>query len=160
MIVFIRQPFIVQNYPIVAWDGIVPERSKQLHVRVDLDLLHDKGDGEKINALMKAVRDLMEDATFRDTGNKVRPSNLANMQTADGRNAVVPAESLPRGMLIGKEQEDGQRQQTKNVQQEEGGVVSGEPPGGLRIVRAEHGPAQDGVRDEGGETGGEEPGPW
>ena len=159
MIVFIRQPFIVQNYPIVNWDSVVPKRGKQLHVRVDLDFLHEGEDSEKINALMNAVQELMEDATFRDTGNKVLPAKLAQLVTQDGRETVVPAGSIPRGMLIGKEQEDGQRQQKNAVRQEEPRPhileVKIKPDIPIKRLHATFTVGEDSLRDEGREVGGE-----
>jgi hypothetical protein len=130
MIVFNRKPVVIQEWPIIGWNGFFPKRSKERSLKVDLDFDFYGEDASKVDELVHMIEKLMTGATFKGTGEPVIPTKIAKLQTADGRTAPVSASSIPEGMLVGKEQEDGKGERPKRVQQGEGeGVQEKVRPG-------------------------------
>jgi hypothetical protein len=109
MIRVFGNPAFVQEWPITGWSGMKAERAKDLKVKISVEIEYEKEDREVVNKFLEAYKDLMAAAVFKDSGNPVVLTKVAQLTTADGRHAAVPASNIPQGMLVGAT--DGDEQQ-------------------------------------------------
>jgi hypothetical protein len=67
MITFNKGPKFCHEWPIVGWDENVPVRSKEINLKLDIDITFNKEDDHLVRQFVAAYQALYENATSKES---------------------------------------------------------------------------------------------